>query len=195
MNNLDELICAYESRGTTLQTSDILRQFAKWKRAYHDLNIEHQKIRSLLRKTSLSEHPDIQQQFMEGVTRDILTSIVLCFRYYQKVHKIELPAPDATIVSTVTAENIQDCIDLYNDTIRPMERRYHYFSRRKRSRSSTTPRTLSRFNVFVREQWKNRYEELKALGRANGSKAVMVKLGKEWTMMKSENNPPTVDAI
>ena len=198
MTTIFSLIANYETRNDSnnIKSNSILNSFRKWTKMYPDKNIDYKKISSLLRKeTALCDtNDDIQQLYLECITRDIITVMKACFSFYTKKHKITMNESDTTLIDTMDISTLDSVIAFFRQTIGPIEQRYEYFTCRNKHRKKTAspnnaPKKLGEFNLFVKTQWANRKEELTALCKdGKGSSSVMKKLAEEWKQVKINKN-------
>jgi hypothetical protein len=188
---IHQLINLYEQRDTedNIKKAVINKQFRQWAKTYTDLNIDYQKTISLLRKQkSFNTAPDdIQHMYKECLSRDITTLLKSVFAFYEKKHKIVLHEEDTNIIKNLSSLTVENAINMFNQTIGPIEKRYALFANRNvRQKKTGTPKKLGEFNLFIKEQWATRKDELSALCKdGKGSSSVMKKLAGEWKSRKS----------
>jgi hypothetical protein len=192
---IHDILAQYENRAeadniktTTLTT--INKHFRNWAKSYPDLQIDPKKTMSLLRKqSSINECSDeVQAMYMECLSRDIVQLLKSCFAFYLKKHKFVLTEDDNTTLQSLSPQTVNSGISLFNTTIGPIEKRYMFFSNRnmRRVKSTGNPKKkIGEFNLFIKEQWASRKDELSALCKdGKGSSSVMKKLALEWKNRK-----------
>lgn len=192
--NITNIIAQFETRkdDDNVKAPVLQKSFRRWAKAYSDLDIDSKKILSLLRKQrSLKDaSEEVQHLYKECLSRDITSLLKTCFAFYTKKHNFTLNDEDKTIIANISPETLVDGIVVFKETIGPLEERYGFFTKRRQKRkkagSDDVPKKLSEFNIFVKEQWAARRDELCALCKdTKSSSSVMKVLADEWQLKKA----------
>jgi hypothetical protein len=195
---ITSLLEQFESRDNddNVKTQVIGKQMRTWAKTYTDLNIDVKKTMSLLRKKkSLKDtSEEIQQMYAECLSRDIIKLLQSCFAFYEKKHKFSLQESDKIVIQTLSPSSMINGITLFKDTIGPMEKKYKLFTNRniRKKPKNDKPKKLGEFNIFIKNQWATRRDELSALCKGEkGSSSVMKILANEWKLKKNTTDTPS----
>ena len=200
MMNITDIITHFENRTEegNVKAPVLQKLFRRWSKSYSDLNIDPKKTMSLLRKqSSLKDTPEeLQHVYKECLSRDITSLLKTCFAFYTKKHKFTLNDEDKMIIENISPETLENGISVFKNTIGPLEGRYGLFTKRntkQKKNNDGAPRKLGEFNLFVKEQWATRKDELSALCKdKKGSSSVMKQLANEWKLEKAKKTATNV---
>lgn len=151
-----------------------------WLRMHHSTDEEKKIIRRILSRTNSKNANQASvirdfEPFIEKMLRlDAVDYVSSCSAFYAKYHKLT----EFQVDSTMSQDSVLDMfrtqglgqLECNND-------RYQRF-RNKPKRPSE--RKVGPFNKFIRDQWSERRDELRAVAKEKGSTGVMQKLGQEW---------------
>jgi hypothetical protein len=135
--------------------------------------------------------PDMQTKVVvlcnQGRQSDGASFIKQCMMYYHKKHRFVFGEEIMELLNDETT-SFTVLQEVFSVTVEPTENSLHYFHKsllKRKTRvmnvsSTTNTNRIGPFNRYVKEQWLNRREELRAICAGSKSTDVMKLLSSEW---------------
>jgi hypothetical protein len=148
---------------------------------------------------------EITDLYKAGLANDAIKYMANCILYYEKQHNVDIRKKDLLLIERsgsrperVTLEKMQEVYKFY---LCGMEDQHGYYIKYLRSgvnpndcpnrerpeptsSAKTRPVKHMPYNLFIKQQWKDRRVEFQGLSKQNGIAEVMKLLSTEW-----KNNP------